>query len=58
MNRSAYTYFHLPMIVGIITVVASDEFMVAHPGDPGTFASVSLTLGGAALFVARHSFFM
>jgi low temperature requirement protein LtrA len=58
MARSAYTYFHLPMIAGIIAVAASDELTVAHPGDPGTFASVSLTLGGAALFVAGHGFFV
>jgi low temperature requirement protein LtrA len=56
--RSAYTYFHLPMIAGIIAVAASDELTVAHPGDPGTFASVSLTLGGAALFVTGHGFFI
>jgi low temperature requirement protein LtrA len=58
MARSAYTYFHLPMIAGIIAVAASDELTVAHPGDPGTFASVSLTLGGAALFVTGHGFFI
>ena len=58
MARSAYTYFHLPMIAGIIAVAASDELTVAHPGDPGTFASVSLTLGGAALFVTGHGFFV
>ena len=58
LARSAYTYFHLPMIAGIIAVAAADEFTVAHPGDPGTFASISLTLGGAALFVAGHGFFL
>jgi low temperature requirement protein LtrA len=58
MARSAYTYSHLPIIAGIIAVAASDELTVAHPGDPGTFASVSLILGGAALFVAGHGFFM
>lgn len=45
--RSAYTYFHLPMVAGII----------AHPGDSGTTASVALTLGGAALFLAGHALF-
>jgi low temperature requirement protein LtrA len=54
---SAYTYFHIPMIAGIIAVAASDEFTVAHPGDPGTPASVALTLGGVALFLAGHAFF-
>jgi len=58
LARSAYTYFHLPMIAGIIAVAAADEFTVAHPGDPGTFASISLTLGGAALFVAGHGIFL
>ena len=55
--RSAYTYFHLPMIAGIIAVAASDELTVAHPGDPGTAASVVLTIGGTALFLAGHAFF-
>jgi low temperature requirement protein LtrA len=58
MARSAYTYFHLPMIAGIIAVAAADELVVAHPGDPGTFASVTLLLGGTALFVAGHGLFM
>jgi low temperature requirement protein LtrA len=58
MARSAYTYFHLPMIAGIIAVAAADELVVAHPGDAGTFASITLLLGGTALFVAGHGFFM
>lgn len=58
MARSAYTYSHLPLVAGIIAFAASDELTVAHPGDPGTFASVSLLLGGAALFVAGHGVFV
>jgi low temperature requirement protein LtrA len=57
LARSAYTYFHLPMVAGIIGVAAADELIVAYPGEPGTFASVALTLGGTALFVAGHAFF-
>ena len=56
--RSTYTYFHLPMIAGIIGVAAADELTVAHPADSGTFASVSLILGGTALFVAGHGCFV
>jgi low temperature requirement protein LtrA len=55
--RSAYTYFHLPMIAGIIAVAASDELTVAHPGEHGTLASVALILGGTALFLAGHALF-
>jgi low temperature requirement protein LtrA len=57
LARSAYTYFHLPMVAGIIGVAAADELIVAHPGGHGTFASIALTLGGTALFVAGHAFF-
>lgn len=57
MARSAYTYFHLPMVAGIIAIATADELAVAHPTDTGTFASVALTLGGTALFLAGHGFF-
>ena len=55
--RSAYTYFHLPMIAGIIAVARADELMVAYPGDRGTAASVALTIGATALFFAGHALF-
>jgi low temperature requirement protein LtrA len=55
--RSAYTYFHLPMIAGIIAVAAGDELVVAHPYYLGTPASIALTLGGTALYLAGHAFF-
>ncbi|QIN83901.1 hypothetical protein GBA63_15560 [Rubrobacter tropicus] len=57
MGRSAYTYFHLPMIAGVIAIAAADELTVAHPGEPGTLASITLTLGGTALFLAGQAFF-
>ena len=57
LARSAYTYFHLPMIAGIIAIAAADELTVAHPGEHGTPASVALSLGGTALFLAGHAFF-
>jgi low temperature requirement protein LtrA len=57
LARSAYTYFHLPMVAGIITVAAADELTIAHPGEHGTVASVTLTLGGPALFLAGHTLF-
>jgi low temperature requirement protein LtrA len=57
LARSAYTYFHMPMIAGIIAVAAADELTVAHPVEHGTAASITLTLGGTALFLAGHAFF-
>jgi low temperature requirement protein LtrA len=57
LARSAYTYFHLPMVAGIIAIAAADELTVAHPGEHGTLASVALTLGGTGLFLAGHALF-
>jgi low temperature requirement protein LtrA len=54
---SAYTYFHLPMVAGIIAIAAADELTVAHPGEHGTPASITLTLGGTALFLAGQALF-
>jgi low temperature requirement protein LtrA len=55
--RSAYTYFHLPIIAGIIALAAADELVLAHPGEHGTPASIALILGGTASFLAGHAFF-
>jgi low temperature requirement protein LtrA len=57
LARSAYSYFHLPMVAGIIVVAATDEFTVAHPLDPGTPVSIMLVLGGTALFLAGQACF-
>jgi low temperature requirement protein LtrA len=57
LARSAYTYFHLPMVAGVIAVAAADELTVAHPSDHGTPPSVALTLGGPMLFLAGHALF-
>src|ERR671920_2016254 len=46
LARSAYTYFHIPIIAGIIAFAAADELTVAHPGEHGTPTSVALILGG------------
>jgi hypothetical protein len=34
-----------------------DELTVAHPGETGTLASITLTLGGTALFLVGHALF-
>lgn len=57
LARSAYTYLHLPMVAGIIAIAAADELVVAHPNDPASVASVSLTVGGAVLFLLAHALF-
>ena len=35
-GRSDYTYFHAPMVAGIIATVVADELTIAHPGSDVT----------------------
>jgi low temperature requirement protein LtrA len=57
LARSAYTYFHLPMVAGIIVTAVGDELMIAHPLGHADLASVATILGGPALFIAGHALF-
>jgi low temperature requirement protein LtrA len=57
LARSAYTYFHLPMVAGIILAAVGDELSIAHPrGETDTAAAVVI-LGGPALFLAGHTLY-
>jgi low temperature requirement protein LtrA len=57
LGRSAYTYFHLPMVAGIIVLAVADELVIAHPGGPGSPAVTATVLGGPALFLFGHLLF-
>jgi low temperature requirement protein LtrA len=57
LGRSAYTYFHLPIVAGVIVAAAGDELTIAHPSGHGGGAVVATVLGGPALFLAGHALF-
>ena len=57
LGRSAYTYFHLPMVAGVIVAAVADERAIAHPGGHTTAAATMVILGGPALFLAGHVMF-
>jgi low temperature requirement protein LtrA len=57
LGRSAYTYFHLPMVAGIILTAVADEKVIAHPTGHGSLGVTAVTLGGPALFLAGHLLF-
>jgi low temperature requirement protein LtrA len=57
LARWAYSYFHAPIVAGIIVVAAADELTVAHPLDRATVATAALILGGPALYVAGIALF-
>ena len=57
MARLAYTYFHIPIVAGIIVTAASDEMALAHPvGHAGTAEVVAL-IGGPALYLFGNLIF-
>jgi low temperature requirement protein LtrA len=57
LGAVAYTYFHLPMVAGIIASAAADQLTIAHPDIPLTTATAALILGGPALYLAGNALF-
>jgi low temperature requirement protein LtrA len=57
LGRSAYTYFHLPMVAGIIVMAVADEVVIAHPDGPESLAAAFVTVAGPILFLGGHALF-
>jgi low temperature requirement protein LtrA len=57
LGRSAYTYFHLPMVAGIIVTAVADAITVADPAGAMQAGTAACILGGPALFLAGHALF-
>jgi low temperature requirement protein LtrA len=54
LARSAYTYFHLPIVAGIVLTAVGDELIIAHPTGHTDTATAAVVLGGPALFLLGH----
>lgn len=57
LGRSAYTYFHLPMVAGVIVTAVADQLVIADPDGAGRPAITLVTLAGPALFLFGHFLF-
>jgi len=57
MARLAYTYFHIPIVAGIIVTAASDEMALEHPGGHAGAAAIAALLGGPALYLFGNLIF-
>jgi low temperature requirement protein LtrA len=57
MARLAYTYFHIPIVAGIIVTAASDSMAVTHPGSQADIPAVAVLLGGPALYLFGNLIF-
>jgi low temperature requirement protein LtrA len=54
LGRSAYTYFHLPMVAGIIVTAVGDDLVIAHPGGPSSISTAVVIVAGPLLFLVGH----
>jgi low temperature requirement protein LtrA len=57
MARLAYTYFHVPIVAGIIVTAASDSMAVTHPGGRADLWAAAALLGGPALYLFGNLIF-
>jgi low temperature requirement protein LtrA len=51
LARLAYTYLHLPIVVGIILSAVADELVLTHPADRSDLKTVLSAIGGPLLFL-------
>jgi low temperature requirement protein LtrA len=57
LGRLAYTYFHIPIVAGIIVGAVADETIMAHPGGATAWHVACMVLGGPALYLAGNILF-
>jgi low temperature requirement protein LtrA len=57
MARAVYTYFHIPIIAGIVVSAVADEITIAHPDGHTSAADAWVMLGGPALYLFGNVFF-
>jgi low temperature requirement protein LtrA len=57
LGITAYTYFHIPMVAGVIVAAAGYELAIAHPGRDVGAAAACLILGGPGLFLVGQALF-
>ncbi|MFM5924443.1 MAG: low temperature requirement protein A [Novosphingobium sp.] len=50
--RQAFTYWHIPIVAGIIVLAVADELVMAHPLEPAHIEFVAIVVSGMLLFLA------
>jgi low temperature requirement protein LtrA len=57
LARDAYTYFHLPIVAGIIATAVATNLLIAAPHHAPDAVGVAMVLGGPALYLLGVSLF-
>jgi low temperature requirement protein LtrA len=55
--RNAYTYLHMPIVIGMIGAAVADELLLAHPGGRAEHSLIAFTFGGLAVYLLGVGFF-
>jgi low temperature requirement protein LtrA len=55
--RNVYTYFHLPIVAGIVVCAVADEITITHPEGHVTPGDAVVMLAGPALYLFGNVFF-
>lgn len=55
--RNAYTYLHMPIVVGIVAGAVSDELLLAHPDGHAELPLIAFGCGGLAIYLLGVGFF-
>jgi low temperature requirement protein LtrA len=57
LARDAYTYFHLPIIAGIIATAVANKVLIAGPHETPDGIDLAMILGGPALYLLGEILF-
>ena len=57
LGVSAFSYFHVPILAGIVVIAAGDESTITHPLDAAAATSLALIVGGPALFLGGSALY-
>jgi low temperature requirement protein LtrA len=57
VGRAVYTYFHIPIVAGIVVCAVADEISIAHPDGHLESSWAFALLGGPALYLVGNVFF-
>ncbi len=55
--RDAFTYWHIPIVAGVVVMAVADEMVLAHPIEPAQSAFVAILVTGGALFLGGTMMF-
>jgi low temperature requirement protein LtrA len=57
LARAVYTYFHIPIVAGIVVCAVADEITIAHPDGHLHLPEAAALIGGPALYLLGNVFF-